>query len=56
MILQGMRDKEIAHELDCAVSTISNTVSRIYKKTKTGSRVELIRLIGNINLPADNNQ
>jgi signal transduction histidine kinase/ligand-binding sensor domain-containing protein/DNA-binding NarL/FixJ family response regulator len=51
-VTEGKRDKEIALALGCAVSTVSNTVSRIYKKTGTGSRVELIRLTGNIDLSA----
>lgn len=51
-VTEGKRDKEIALALGCAVSTVSNTVSRIYKKTGTGSRVELIRLTGNIDSSA----
>jgi DNA-binding CsgD family transcriptional regulator len=41
----GKRDKEIALDIGCAVSTVSNTLSRIYKKTGTGSRIELSNLI-----------
>ncbi len=42
MVLRGMRDKEIASELGVAVSTISNTLGRIYKKVGVSNRVELL--------------
>ncbi|MFP4384753.1 MAG: response regulator [Spirochaetia bacterium] len=45
LMLTGLRDKEIARKLGCAVSTVSNTASRIYKKSDCGSRVELLRKI-----------
>lgn len=45
LLTLGRRDKEIAIELDCAVSTVSNTLSRIYKKTSTGGRYELMKCI-----------
>lgn len=41
----GMRDKEIAQKANCATSTVSNTLSRIYRKTETGGRSDLILLI-----------
>lgn len=45
LVVAGNRDKEIAVELDCAVSTVSNTLSRVYKKTLTSGRYDLIRFI-----------
>lgn len=45
LVLMGKRDKEIALELDCAVSTVSNTLSRVYKKTKTDGRMDLVSLL-----------
>jgi ligand-binding sensor domain-containing protein/DNA-binding CsgD family transcriptional regulator len=45
MVIAGKRDKEIAYSLDRAVSTVSNTVGRIYRKTGTGSRVELLTIV-----------
>jgi len=41
----GKRDKEIAREIGCAISTVSNTLSRIYKKTETAGRSDLILLV-----------
>jgi signal transduction histidine kinase/ligand-binding sensor domain-containing protein/DNA-binding NarL/FixJ family response regulator len=48
LILTGIRDKEISQKLSCAVSTISNTASRIYKKTGSGSRMELLRKLSDL--------
>lgn len=45
LLSRGMRDKEIAKELGCAVSTVSNSFSRIYKKTGVKGRTELVALI-----------
>lgn len=45
LVVSGKKDKEIAVELTCAVSTVSNTLSRIYSKTSTGGRYELIKVI-----------
>ncbi len=45
LVLQGARDKEIAGALGVATSTVSNTLSRIYKKLKVSSRTELIVLL-----------
>jgi ligand-binding sensor domain-containing protein/DNA-binding CsgD family transcriptional regulator len=45
LLARGMRDKEIAKELGCAVSTVSNSFSRIYKKTGAKGRTELVALL-----------
>lgn len=47
-VLEGLRDKEIAYELDCAVSTVSNTLSRIYGKTETGGRTALVKKLSGV--------
>jgi ligand-binding sensor domain-containing protein/DNA-binding CsgD family transcriptional regulator len=45
LLSSGKRDKEIAQKAGCAISTVSNTLSRIYKKTGTGGRSDLVLLI-----------
>lgn len=42
---EGLRDKEIATQMGLATSTISNYLQRIYRKTGTHSRSELLRLL-----------
>lgn len=45
---QGLRDKEIANNLNCAVSTVSNSFSRIYRKTSTKGRSDLVKMIHSV--------
>lgn len=45
LVISGKKDKEIAVEITCAVSTVSNTLTRIYSKTSTGGRYDLINVI-----------
>lgn len=45
LLSTGKRDKEIAQEAKCAISTVSNTMSRIYKKTGASGRSDLVLLI-----------
>jgi signal transduction histidine kinase/DNA-binding NarL/FixJ family response regulator len=42
-LFKGLQDKEIAHELGLATSTVSNYLQRIYRKTGTSNRSSLIR-------------
>jgi len=51
----GKSDKDIASELDVATSTVSNTLSRVYKKAGVSGRVELLRKITGdiVSLPGD---
>jgi len=45
LFYQGLRDKEIAAKLDLAPSTVSNLLSRVYKKTSASGRTHLLRMI-----------
>ncbi len=45
LLLKGLPDKEIAAELNIAVSTVSNTLHRIYKKAEISGRVDLLRIL-----------
>jgi len=45
---KGLSDKEIASELGISPRTVSNTLSRIYKKTGTAHRSDILRLIHGI--------
>ncbi|MBF9016390.1 MULTISPECIES: response regulator [unclassified Oceanispirochaeta] len=42
-LFKGLQDKEIAHELGLATSTVSNYLQRIYRKTGASNRSSLIR-------------
>ncbi|MBN1646405.1 MAG: response regulator [Spirochaetales bacterium] len=44
-MVTGLRDKEIADRLGLAVSTISNTVSAIYRKSGVAGRADIIRAV-----------
>jgi signal transduction histidine kinase/DNA-binding NarL/FixJ family response regulator len=55
-LVRGLRDKEIAAELGLAVSTVSNYLQRIYRKTGTQSRVALLRLVLGSESPSSANE
>lgn len=43
LLAQGLSDKEIAKVLTTETQTVKNLLRRIYRKTGTHSRVQLIR-------------
>jgi DNA-binding NarL/FixJ family response regulator len=43
MVAQGLQDKEIAGSLGVSTRTVSNALSRIYRKTGLVNRVDLLR-------------
>ena len=45
LLYLGLRNKEIADKLGIASSTVSNLLSRIYKKTGTSGKIELVQKI-----------
>jgi DNA-binding NarL/FixJ family response regulator len=45
LLLDGMANKEIAEKLSISVRTVENHLSRIYQKTGTCSRMQVVNLI-----------
>ncbi|WP_448380017.1 response regulator transcription factor [Gloeomargarita sp.] len=43
LLAQGLMNKEIAHRLDTSVRNVEKYVSRLFSKTGTNSRTELVR-------------
>jgi DNA-binding NarL/FixJ family response regulator len=52
LLWRGCQDKEIADQLGLSVRTVSSHLSRLYRKTGTGNRVELIRRLFGPQQPA----
>lgn len=45
LVLKGLNNKRIAHELDISLATVKTHVHKIFRKTKVSSRFELARLL-----------
>lgn len=43
LVAQGLMNKEIARDLDTSVRNVEKYVSRLFSKTGTNSRTELVR-------------
>lgn len=43
LVVTGLSNHKIAHELEISKRTVDNHISNILKKTGTGNRVELVR-------------
>jgi DNA-binding NarL/FixJ family response regulator len=41
LVVQGLKNREIAAELEISVNTVKHHLTTIYQKTKTKSRFEL---------------
>ncbi len=53
LLLQGLKAKEIAHQLSITPSGVNYFVKRIYKKLQVKSRVELILRYFDLRQPQD---